>query len=116
MSHRCADLVHWLIDCLLGSVFTKDHSRGDFLGKRIRAGMTCVNDYAVSRGVDWRRWCSYDCANAGEVLWSQVYYMAQSLPFGGVGVSGFGRFGGIEGLRECCLVKSVVTDRCVCVA
>ncbi|GER39469.1 aldehyde dehydrogenase [Striga asiatica] len=38
-------------------------------------------------------------------------YMCQSLPFGGVKDSGFGRFAGIEGLRACCLVKSVVEDR-----
>lgn len=35
----------------------------------------------------------------------------QSLPFGGVKHSGFGRFAGVEGLRACCLVKSVVVDR-----
>jgi hypothetical protein len=35
----------------------------------------------------------------------------QSLPFGGVKHSGFGRFGGVEGLRACCLVKAVVEDR-----
>ena len=37
-------------------------------------------------------------------------YMAQSLPFGGVKESGFDRFAGIEGLRGCCHVKSVVVD------
>ncbi|MED6130361.1 hypothetical protein PIB30_000258 [Stylosanthes scabra] len=37
--------------------------------------------------------------------------MCQSLPFGGVKHSGFGRFGGVEGLRACCLVKAVVEDR-----
>lgn len=35
----------------------------------------------------------------------------QSLPFGGVKESGFGRFAGVEGLRACCLVKAVVEDR-----
>lgn len=35
----------------------------------------------------------------------------QSLPFGGVKDSGFGRFAGVEGLRACCLVKSVAEDR-----
>jgi hypothetical protein len=38
-------------------------------------------------------------------------YMAQSLPFGGVKESGFDRFAGVEGLRGCCVPKSVVVDR-----
>lgn len=38
-------------------------------------------------------------------------WFLQSLPFGGVKDSGFGRFAGVEGLRACCLVKSVVEDR-----
>ena len=55
------------------------------IGKRLNAGMTTINDF---------------CAT----------YMAQSLPFGGVKESGFDRFAGIEGLRGCCHVKSVVVD------
>ncbi len=37
--------------------------------------------------------------------------VVQALPFGGVKHSGFDRFAGIEGLRGCCLVKSVTEDR-----
>ena len=37
-------------------------------------------------------------------------YLVQSLPFGGVGASGYGRFSGKEGLRECCHVRAVVSD------
>ena len=37
--------------------------------------------------------------------------MPQALPFGGVKDSGYGRFAGPEGLRACCLVKSVTVDR-----
>ena len=40
-----------------------------------------------------------------------VNYLIQSLPFGGVKESGFGRFAGPEGLRSCCLERSIVVDR-----
>ena len=35
----------------------------------------------------------------------------QSLPFGGRRESGFGQFGGVEGLRGCCVAKAVAVDR-----
>ena len=53
--------------------------RGD-LGARLEAGMTSLNDFNAT-------------------------YMCQSLPFGGVKHSGFGRFGGVEGLRALCVPK-----------
>ena len=40
-----------------------------------------------------------------------INYLCQSLPFGGVKISGFGRFAGIEGLRAECFVKAVTQDR-----
>lgn len=40
-----------------------------------------------------------------------VLCCVQSLPFGGTGDSGFGKFGGIEGLRGLCNMKAVVEDR-----
>jgi acyl-CoA reductase-like NAD-dependent aldehyde dehydrogenase len=76
-------------DCRYGlgsSVFTRNAQRGRDIAARIRAGMTVINDYGIA-------------------------YMVQSLPFGGVGVSGFGRINGREGLRACCFEKSVVVDR-----
>ena len=33
-------------------------------------------------------------------------YMCQSLPFGGLKQSGFGKFAGVEGLRGCCVTKA----------
>lgn len=39
------------------------------------------------------------------------FVLVQSLPFGGVKDSGYGRFAGPEGLRACCLLKSVTVDR-----
>jgi len=62
--------------------------------------ITCRTLVSVYRSVSWSHFwlCLPDL-------------ILQSLPFGGVKDSGFGRFAGIEGLRACCLVKSVVEDR-----
>ena len=56
------------------------------VGAKLQAGMLACNDYATC-------------------------YMCQSLPFGGLKESGFGKFAGVEGLRGCCIAKSVVDDR-----
>ncbi|KAI4344789.1 hypothetical protein L6164_011978 [Bauhinia variegata] len=68
------------------AVFSGSQSRAREIASQIHCGVAAVNDFAAT-------------------------YMCQSLPFGGVKHSGFGRFGGVEGLRACCLVKSVVEDR-----
>ena len=84
-----AEAIRLANDCPYGlgsSVFTKNAARGERIAAQIRAGMTVVNDYGLA-------------------------YMIQSLPFGGVGRSGFGRINGREGLRACCNIKAVVTDR-----
>ena len=47
---------------------------------------------------------SYDCCCS---------YLSQSLPFGGVGRAGSGRFAGIEGLRGVCYAHSVVEVCCL---
>ncbi len=83
------DAIRMANDCpyaLGSSVFSKDLDRAERMARRIRAGMTVVNDYGLA-------------------------YMMQSLPFGGVGRSGFGRINGREGLRACCNEKAMVTDR-----
>jgi len=54
--------------------------------RKVRCGMIAVNDFAS-------------------------FYLNQDAPFGGVGGSGYGRFGGIEGLRGVCTVKTVCEDR-----
>jgi acyl-CoA reductase-like NAD-dependent aldehyde dehydrogenase len=76
-------------DCpyaLGSSVFSNDIQRAERVARKIRAGMSVVNDYGLA-------------------------YMIQALPFGGVGLSGFGRINGKEGLRGCCNEKAMVTDR-----
>ncbi len=84
-----AEAIRMANDCPYGlgsSVFTRDHARGQRMARQIRAGMTVINDYGLA-------------------------YMMQSLPFGGVGLSGFGRINGPEGLRACCYEKAIVDDR-----
>ncbi|KAL2341674.1 hypothetical protein Fmac_009614 [Flemingia macrophylla] len=68
------------------AVFSGNQGRAREIASQIHCGVAAINDFAAT-------------------------YMCQSLPFGGVKHSGFGRFGGVEGLRACCLVKSVVEDR-----
>ncbi|KAI9194969.1 hypothetical protein LWI28_010485 [Acer negundo] len=68
------------------AVFSGSQRRAKDIASQINCGVAAINDFASN-------------------------YMCQSLPFGGVKDSGFGRFAGVEGLRACCLVKSVVEDR-----
>ena len=82
---ECVKLVNSTSYGLGSSVFSRNIDRANTIGRQIYSGMTVVNDFAVN-------------------------YMVQSLPFGGVKVSGFDRFAGPEGLRAMCLQKSFVTD------
>jgi acyl-CoA reductase-like NAD-dependent aldehyde dehydrogenase len=71
----------------LGStVFSQSGARARRIIERVRAGSTVVNDFGMA-------------------------YMANALPFGGVGGSGYGRLNGREGIRAMCNQKSVLTDR-----
>lgn len=66
------------------SVFGRSTTDLEFITRGLKAGMVSVNDFAA-------------------------YYMC-SLPFGGVAGSGYGRFGGEEGLRSICNLRSVQKD------
>jgi aldehyde dehydrogenase (NAD+) len=69
----------------LGStVFSK--SRGPELARRIRSGMTAINSVISFAAIP-------------------------SLPFGGVGASGFGRIHGADGLREFTYAKAIARQR-----
>ncbi len=71
----------------LGStVFSRDPARARRIAKELRVGSTTINDFSMA-------------------------YMANELPFGGVGGSGFGRLNGPEGLRACSNVKALLEDR-----
>jgi acyl-CoA reductase-like NAD-dependent aldehyde dehydrogenase len=69
-----------------GAVFTKSRRRGVELARRMRSGMTSVNSI-------------------------MTFAMVPSLPFGGVGESGFGRIHGPDGLREFTRPKAVTSQR-----
>jgi len=68
------------------SIFSSSRERGEMIAENLKVGMCNLNDFGVN-------------------------YMIQDLPFGGVGSSGFGRFGGPEGLRECCSMKSMTKNK-----
>jgi acyl-CoA reductase-like NAD-dependent aldehyde dehydrogenase len=73
-------------DYALGSsIFSTDPKEAKYLLNSLHAGMTNINDFGIN-------------------------YLAQSLPFGGVKHSGFGHFGGPEGLRACCNIRSITDD------
>ncbi|ORE05331.1 ALDH-like protein [Rhizopus microsporus var. microsporus] len=90
MKHRGPDdAVRIANECPYGlgsSVFSADKTLAESMCLRLKVGMANVNDFAVN-------------------------YLCQGLPFGGVGISGYGRFAGPEGLRGLCVPKAITTDR-----
>lgn len=67
------------------SVFGKNFSVCSKISDRLESGNVAINDFAT-------------------------FYVAQ-LPFGGIKKSGYGKFGGEEGLTGLCVTKSVVMDK-----
>lgn len=67
------------------SVFGKDFAKCNEVAKKLESGNVAINDFAT-------------------------FYVCQ-LPFGGCKKSGFGKFGGEEGLTGLCNAKSVVMDK-----
>ncbi|KAI5798992.1 Aldehyde/histidinol dehydrogenase [Geopyxis carbonaria] len=80
------ELANSTIYSLGGSVFGRNQKDLDRVTREMKCGMVSVNDFAV-------------------------YYLNQSLPFGGVRGSGYGRFAGEEGLRSVTNLKAVAVDR-----
>lgn len=67
------------------SIFGSNFPQINQLVNRIEAGNVAINDFAT-------------------------FYLAQ-LPFGGIKKSGYGKFGGEEGLTGLCVAKSVIMDK-----
>eukprot|EP00475_Leptophrys_vorax_P027948 TRINITY_DN4003_c0_g1_i1.p1 TRINITY_DN4003_c0_g1~~TRINITY_DN4003_c0_g1_i1.p1 ORF type:complete len:586 (-),score=158.93 TRINITY_DN4003_c0_g1_i1:120-1877(-) len=68
------------------SVYSANYARAEQIVSQIESGMAVINDFGMG-------------------------YLIQALPFGGVKASGFGKFNGPEGLREFCVLRTIVTDR-----
>ncbi|EIN13899.1 Aldedh-domain-containing protein [Punctularia strigosozonata HHB-11173 SS5] len=68
------------------SIFGMDQDECLKVAKRLECGMVSINDFGV-------------------------FYVSQDLPFGGTKASGYGRFGGPEGLRSLTNPKAIMTDR-----
>jgi acyl-CoA reductase-like NAD-dependent aldehyde dehydrogenase len=71
---------------LAGTIFSRDRRRAMRLARRMRSGMTAINSVISFAGIP-------------------------SLPFGGVGGSGFGRIHGADGLREFARPKAISRQR-----
>eukprot|EP01134_Creolimax_fragrantissima_P005088 CFRG5088T1 len=83
---EAVDIVNSTRYGLGSSVFSLDTKRAEDIGSRIVTGMCNINDFGVN-------------------------YLCQSLPFGGVNISGFDRFAGPEGLRGNCNQRAITSDR-----
>jgi acyl-CoA reductase-like NAD-dependent aldehyde dehydrogenase len=75
-------------DFALGaSVFTTDYAKADRVSRAIGSGMVSINEWGMSA-------------------------LVSSLPFGGKGLSGFGRFAGEEGSEKLfCFVLSCLKEK-----
>lgn len=83
-----AELLAMVNDCpfaLGSSVFSNDKTKMKRISSCLSTGMVNCNDFGIN-------------------------YLVQSLPFGGTKASGYGRFGGKEGLQACCELVSVTGD------
>lgn len=81
----CIELANSTSFGLGASVFSKSKMLLNYVASRLRCGNVALNDFAT-------------------------YHMVQ-LPFGGVDASGYGKFGGAEGLRGLCVEKSICYDK-----
>ncbi|CCD23874.1 meiotic recombination directing protein NDAI_0C02140 [Naumovozyma dairenensis CBS 421] len=84
-TNDCVSLANSAPFGLGGSVFGKDLDECNYVANQLKTGNVAINDFAT-------------------------FYVCQ-LPFGGIHGSGYGKFGGEEGLLRLCNAKSVCYDR-----
>lgn len=71
---------------LSSSIFSANYKRAHAIAEQLESGGTVINDWGLA-------------------------FMCADLPFGGVKVSGFGKFNGPEGLKDFCTQRTCVTDK-----
>ena len=71
---------------LSASIFTKNKKKATIIAKQLKVGSIAINDVLSHYGI-------------------------ADLPFGGTGLSGFGRVHGKEGIKSFCNLKSYMTNR-----
>lgn len=81
---HCIELANSAEFGLGGSVFGKDFNECNYVANNLKTGNVAINDFAT-------------------------FYVCQ-LPFGGIHGSGYGKFGGEEGLLGLCNAKSICYD------
>ncbi|CAL9737072.1 magnesium-activated aldehyde dehydrogenase, cytosolic [Monosporozyma servazzii] len=84
-TEECITLANAAPFGLGGSVFGKDLKECNYVANKLKTGNVAINDFAT-------------------------FYVCQ-LPFGGINGSGYGKFGGEEGLLGLCNAKSVCYDK-----
>jgi acyl-CoA reductase-like NAD-dependent aldehyde dehydrogenase len=77
------------------------------VAKNLECGMVSLNDFGVFYVSHLHETASF----RGLSAYATVPQINQDLPFGGSKGSGYGRFGGPEGLRSLTNPKSVIMDR-----
>ncbi|KAG5639503.1 hypothetical protein H0H81_000648 [Sphagnurus paluster] len=88
------------------SVFGPDQREALKVAKELECGMVSINDF----GVFYVRALSNSALmTVTNFIFRSTY--SQDLPFGGYKFSGYGRFGGPEGLRSLTNVKAIMVDR-----
>jgi len=87
--HSDEEVVRLANDALYGlsaSIFSANYKRAHAIANQMQSGGTVINDWGLA-------------------------FMCADLPFGGVKISGFGKFNGPEGLKDFCFQRTCVTDR-----
>jgi acyl-CoA reductase-like NAD-dependent aldehyde dehydrogenase len=108
----------FVMDSLGAAVYGRDKKEAMYVARELECGMVSTNDFGAfpaRRVAEQTRWRASPRSSLLDRFTpcplEGVFYLNQAMPFGGCKASGYGRFGGPEGLRGLCNLKSVIVDR-----